>query len=195
MKGHERLKCQACHSHWIPQCYGCHIRYTKRKKQRDWLWGKKSYGQWKEYRSYIRFLKPTLGIDSSGKIAPFSPCQVFFKGYENDQDTTPFTHTMHLIMSSFDPHTTQKKSRKCFDCHGDPKTLGLGEGILLKVKGKWKFRATFDSSRSGFSFSFPLDAFGDLTGKHLHAGYRKGARPFNKEELEGHILNFNYCEE
>jgi hypothetical protein len=98
-------------------------------------------------------------------------------------------------MSSFDPHTTQKKSRKCLDCHADPKTLGFGEGILIKVEGEWRFRATFDSLRSGFSFSFPLDAFGDLTGKHLHTGYRRGARPFNKDELEGHILNFNCCEQ
>ncbi|MBW1870197.1 MAG: hypothetical protein JRI73_13250, partial [Deltaproteobacteria bacterium] len=53
LKGHERLSCQACHSAWIPQCYGCHLTYNKSEKQKDWINNKMSPGRWKEARSYL----------------------------------------------------------------------------------------------------------------------------------------------
>ena len=51
LPGHTRLSCQACHSKWIPQCYGCHLTYRRSERQRDWLNGKESEGRWAETRS------------------------------------------------------------------------------------------------------------------------------------------------
>jgi hypothetical protein len=179
MPGHERLSCQACHSSWIPQCYGCHLEYRKSELQRDWLTGKKSPGKWKETRSYMRFTKPGLGFRNVSTIYPVSPCQVFasFK---------------ILTMSAFDPHTTSGESRSCIECHGDPKVLGIGEGILHKKDGKWVLRQTYDAASSGLGTPFSLDATVSLDGERLQGASRGDTRPFDKREIEN-ILSVNAC--
>jgi hypothetical protein len=59
---HSRLSCQACHSTWVPQCYGCHVRMDKSKTQLDKLSIKETPGLWEEFRSFIRYECPPLGI-------------------------------------------------------------------------------------------------------------------------------------
>ena len=59
---HRRLSCQACHSPWVPQCYGCHVRMDGSQKQLDKLSGRKTPGNWQEFRSFIRYESPTLGV-------------------------------------------------------------------------------------------------------------------------------------
>jgi hypothetical protein len=186
MKGHEWLSCQACHSTWMPQCYGCHTIYRKDRHQYNWIKKDISLGMWEERRSYIRFLKPTLGIDSKGEIFPFSPCQIFVSIFnENKRLQSSFKI---LTMSSFDPHTTQKEARNCIECHSDPKTLGLGEGILYKNH----FRPTYDSSDSGLGINFPLDGFVNIKGKPLQiTSPYPSARPFNKNEIERILFVFS----
>ncbi|MFC1491728.1 hypothetical protein ACFLQ0_03970 [Nitrospinota bacterium] len=192
LPGHERLACQACHSAWVPQCYGCHITYRKDLTQIDWLSGKKTPGQFRESRSYIRFSKPTLGINASGKVAPFSPCQVFVSVFDQEGNYVHRKSLKTLAMTSFDPHTTRKRSRSCQDCHGDPKSLGFGEGILYKRGESWQFRPSYDAQSSGMGIGFALDAFVDTQGTPLMSTAHKGARPFNQDELEN-ILAVDVC--
>ncbi len=59
---HSRLTCQACHSTWVPQCYGCHVRYDKSQTQLDKISGKETRGLWEEFRSLMRYEVPPLGI-------------------------------------------------------------------------------------------------------------------------------------
>lgn len=59
---HRRLSCQACHSTWVPQCYGCHVRYTKAEQQADRISGANTWGKWTEFKSMQRFGAPPLGI-------------------------------------------------------------------------------------------------------------------------------------
>ncbi len=33
--GHKRVTCAACHSTWVPQCYGCHVKRDKRETHLD----------------------------------------------------------------------------------------------------------------------------------------------------------------
>jgi len=140
LPGHSRLSCQACHSAWIPQCYGCHLTYEKSGVQRDWINGELSPGKWKETRSYIRFSKPALGLRDAKTIYPVSPCQVFVS-ILNEEDRYQRNESFNILtMSAFDPHTTSRDSRKCTECHGDPKVLGFGEGILMTSNGKKRFR-------------------------------------------------------
>ena len=61
-KVHQRLSCQACHDHYVPQCFGCHIREDLREKQLDKLSLKETPGAWEEFRSYMRYEEPTLGV-------------------------------------------------------------------------------------------------------------------------------------
>lgn len=192
MTGHHRLSCQACHSAWIPQCYGCHLTYQASEMQKDWITGEKRMGKWKEARTYLRFSKPALGLRSVDRVYPLSPCQVFFSASE---DAGPFITPKsfkNLNLASFDPHTTQLKSRSCVDCHTDPKSMGLGEGILRHKKGKYLFRPTHRATDHGSDLAFPLDGFVNLEGEPLQTGSANGVRPFNRQELE-RILQVGPC--
>jgi hypothetical protein len=192
LKGHDRLSCQACHSAWIPQCYGCHLTYQKSAVQKDWITGKKTPGKWKEARSYLRFSKPALGLGNSDRIYPISPCQVFFSP-TNDAAGYPTAEAFtNLNLSAFDPHTTRAKSRSCIDCHTDPKTVGLGEGILQQTGGRRFFRPTHSASDIGPGLPFPLDGFVNLKGDALQTGTANGVRPFNQGEID-RILSVGPC--
>jgi hypothetical protein len=127
----------------------------------------------------MRFARPGLGLKNAFTIYPVSPCQVFasFK---------------ILTMSAFDPHTTSRESRSCLECHGDPKVLGIGEGILTRRDGKWIFRPTYDAVSSGLGTGFPLDAYVSLNGERLQTASREDARPFNRQEINS-ILSVNAC--
>ncbi len=59
---HKRLSCQSCHSTWVPQCFGCHVRADYGKDQLDKLTLKETPGLWQEFRSFIRFESPCLGV-------------------------------------------------------------------------------------------------------------------------------------
>lgn len=188
LKGHERLSCQACHSAWIPQCYGCHLTYQKSEPQKDWISGKNTLGKWKEARSYLRFAKPSLGLRRDDRIYPLSPCQVFFSTLDDAGQFINGESFTNLNLSAFDPHTTQKKSRTCLDCHSDPKTIGLGEGILHQRGGERIFRSTHDAAADGLNLNFPLDGLVNLAGKPLQAGSKNGVRPFNLKEINRILL-------
>ncbi|MEA1915665.1 MAG: hypothetical protein U9N30_10165, partial [Campylobacterota bacterium] len=124
---HQRLDCSACHSSWMPSCYGCHEVYFEDGEQFDWVEKKMTKGEWQEFRSFLRFESPSLGIGYNKKIMPFAPgCQVIGTVFK-DKKIEQF-HSM--AMAGWDPHTTQKQSRTCVDCHFNPATLGLGRGGL-----------------------------------------------------------------
>ncbi|WP_456433609.1 hypothetical protein [Thermosulfuriphilus sp.] len=61
-KEHRRLTCQACHSHYVPQCFGCHVRRDLSETQLDKIAVKETRGLWEEFRSYMRYREPTLGV-------------------------------------------------------------------------------------------------------------------------------------
>jgi len=192
LPGHERLSCQSCHSPWMPQCYGCHITYKSNETQRDWLPEKMSKGRWMEARSYIRFLKPALGLRNGSMVYPISPCQVFLPHFLTKNGHSKDIPSKIFTVSAFDPHTSTLESRECRDCHGDPKTLGLGEGILWKEKGKWEYRPTYDSAASNLGISFPLDGLMSEEQKESKTNASRKTRPFIKSERD-HILAVNAC--
>ncbi len=72
---HQRVTCAACHSTWVPQCYGCHAKQDKRETHLDKLTLKETPGWWEEGRSYIRYEKPMLAVwpDEGGDRDPRLP--------------------------------------------------------------------------------------------------------------------------
>jgi hypothetical protein len=177
---HRRLDCSACHASWAPSCYGCHEVHFEKGKQYDWIKRKFTRGQWQEYRSFLRFESPSLGIGYNGKVMPFAPgCQVIGTLF-TDKKVEQF-HAM--AMAGWDPHTTQKESRACVDCHFNPATLGLGRGNLDIRDGNISFAPFFDSRKSGMPFDYPIDAFVSTEGKPFQTTSRRQARGFNRDEL------------
>jgi hypothetical protein len=191
-QGHERLSCQACHSAWMPQCFGCHIAYRASGVQADWLSGKETPGHWEERRSYVRFSRPSLGVKTDSRVAPLSPCQVFLSYFDESDRYRAERSFQILTVSAFDPHTTTREAPTCLWCHTDPKALGLGEGELSYRNGKWSFRPTYDAAASGLPLDFPLDAYVDPRGRVLQRNAYDGTRPFVQAELE-RILRVGPC--
>jgi len=85
--------------------------------------------------------------------------------------------------ATWDPHTTQKQSRSCVDCHFNPQTLGLGAGILDIKKGNITFMPFYDSKKSGLGISFPIDSLVSKDGQQFQTFSRDNARGFNKKEI------------
>jgi hypothetical protein len=178
---HKKLACSACHSKWIPSCYGCHEVYFKDAKQYDWIKHKQTKGRWMELRSYLRYESPTLAIGYNKKIMPAAPgCQVITTIYGKHT----VTHAFHsFAYAAWDPHTVQKGSRTCIDCHFNPRTLGLGAGILNLKDNKITFTPFYNSKKSGLPISYPIDALISPKGKQYQSFSRKNARGFDKKEL------------
>lgn len=182
---HRRLSCQACHSAWIPQCYGCHETLFLQTSQKGWLTGEKRPGRWMEGRSYLRFQRPTLAIAADGMIGPFAPgCQIFLQVFDQQGGHRPKKAHRHLVMAGFDPHTTALKTPDCEGCHLDPKTIGLGVGSLKITERGLVFDPVYQAAASGLGIDFPLDGFESSDGTPLQLSYRKKSRPFNRQELK-----------
>ncbi len=197
---HRRLSCQACHSTWVPQCYGCHVRVDYSKTQLDKLTLKKTPGQWQEFRSFIRFEAPPLGMLGPGPESGSSRQSVVIL-VPGCQDMVSFLDTggrwtgdfKRLTVSWMDPHTTQKGSRTCRGCHVDSRALALGLGNLwFSGKNKWEFTPALRPDSKDLGISPPLDAFVDIDGHPLVHFSRPWLRTFNRKEIS-RILYVGLC--
>lgn len=123
---HRRLRCQPCHSHASPQCYGCHITYNPAGSQYNHLTMTHTAGEFKETRDFSRSESPTLGIDAGQRITLVVPAMhvSFTNEAESGQNFTS------LRYAALAPHTTRKAARSCFSCHLDSRTWGRGSGLL-----------------------------------------------------------------
>ncbi len=181
MPGHEKMSCQACHSAYTPQCYGCHDVYNPTKKQLDKVSYEETYGRWTEGRSYLRFEKPTLGVDNLGRIMPFAPgCQVYMT--ELDDDLQIEQQKTWLTMAPYDPHSTRKDVAKCINCHGDIKRFGLGEGNAQFEDGHFRTQQIYDTKLSGLGDN-SLEAMINEKGEIPQKMSRLTVRPFSLDEI------------
>lgn len=188
LNGHEELSCQACHSAWIPQCYGCHNVYREKLKQLDKLTYKRTPGRWQERRSFLRYEHPLLVHSPNGKIYPAAPgCQVYLTKLKKEQvDST----ASHFAMAFFDPHTTRRASRSCEDCHLNPKTIGLGVGNLYVRGDTLLFKPIYDSKTS--VLKIPLESFVSTSGNPIQRGSRPDVKPLSSNEIK-RILTVGFC--
>jgi hypothetical protein len=187
---HERMTCAACHSTWVPQCYGCHVKRDKRDNHLDKLTLENTPGWWEEGRSYIRYEEPMLAVWNNEVVVVTPGCQDLVTLI--DEQGKPEGGFNRFTMAAINPHTIQAKGRTCKDCHTSPKTVGLGEGTVVKRNGSWQFSpvdrgvAEQDGRTPGF------DTFVTIDGTPLQHGSRKNLRPFNREELH-RILRIGLC--
>ncbi|MDA8164370.1 MAG: hypothetical protein M0017_04985 [Desulfobacteraceae bacterium] len=188
--GHKRLSCDSCHSTWVPQCYGCHVKRDMRETHLDKLSLKDVPGWWQEGRSYLRYEQPMLAVWGKKVVIVTPGCQdivtLINKKGKVEKGFNSFT------MAALSPHTTQAKGRSCADCHTSPKTLGLGEGTLWRENGTWKFQGLDQGVETLSGKSPPLDGYVTIDGKPLQKSSRPDLRPFNGEELS-RILRVGEC--
>lgn len=188
--GHQRLSCQSCHSTWVPQCYGCHVKRDMADTHLDKLTLKETPGWWQEGRSYIRYEQPALGVWNN-RVMPITPgCQdvVTLQDKDGKEERSFYSFTMAAI----DPHTTQRKGRTCASCHATPKSLGLGLGTVWQKAGLWQFTPATEPLETSAGTTPRLDAFVTIDGTPLQKSFRPTMRPFNQDEL-GRILTVGTC--
>ena len=190
-KAHKRITCEACHSSWVPQCYGCHAKRDETQKHLDKLTLKETSGLWEEGRSYIRYEKPMLAVWKDEVVIVTPGCQDIITLIDKDGNVEGGFN--RFTMAAINPHTTQAKGRSCADCHQSTKTVGLGEGtVSVDESGKWSFTSLDQGVDTLEGQTVPFDAFVNIDGKALQHGSRPDLRPFNKDELKG-ILRVGLC--
>jgi len=95
-----------------------------------------------------------------------------------------------MTFSTMTPHTTQKTSRSCDECHNNSKSIGLGDGNLIKKNNKWFFEGVF--SGKNFEMNAPMDSCIDINGTATVNFSRNWLRGFNNKEINA-ILNAGIC--
>ena len=188
--GHKRVGCEACHSLWVPQCYGCHVKRDMTETHLDKLTLTETPGWWNEGRSYLRFERPMLAMWDEEVVIVTPGCQDVVTLI--DQKGKPDRQFNSLTMAAINPHTTQAGGRSCTDCHLSPKVLGLGEGTVWRENGAWHFAGTDQGIDTAAGRTPALDAYVTIAGTPLQKSSRPAVRPFNKEEL-ARILRVGLC--
>jgi len=187
---HQRLSCESCHSAWVPQCYGCHVKRDMNETHLDKLSLKETPGWWEEGRSYIRYERPMLAMWGEEVVVVTPGCQDIVTLL--NKDGTMDKAFNRLTMAAINPHTTSARGRDCVDCHTSPKTLGLGEGTLTRTEDKWQFQPLHRGEDTAAGVTGALDGYVTIEGTPLQHGSRPDLRPFNGEEL-GRILRVGLC--
>lgn len=189
--GHKRVTCEACHSTWVPQCYGCHAKRDETQTHLDKLTLKETPGMWEEGRSYIRYEKPMLALWKDKVVIVTPGCQDIVTLIDKDGNVEGGFN--RFTMAAINPHTTQAEGRSCADCHQSTKTVGLGEGtVSVDEDGVWSFTGLDQGVDTLDGQTVPFDAFVDIDGNALQHGSRPELRPFNKDELQ-RILRVGQC--
>lgn len=188
--GHKRLSCESCHSTWVPQCYGCHVKRDQRETDLDKLKLQETQGWWKEGRSYIRYEQPMLAVWKDKVVIVTPGCQDVVTLIDKDGKVEGGFN--RFTMAAINPHTTQPQGRPCADCHASTKTVGLGQGTVTKKNGKWEFYPVDQGVETLKGKTVPMDAFVTIDGQQLQHGSRPDLRPFNADELR-RILRVGLC--
>ncbi len=133
------LECYACHTSWVPNCFGCHFERDEQEMgrnllTREWEVGKIATSN-KIYESLKHF---AIGPNSEGRTAPYIVgCHPIADvtapdGSKKLDFVMPVTANgiSGLAHDAVQPHTVRGAGevRECEECHRSPPTLGLGSG-------------------------------------------------------------------
>lgn len=187
---HKRVTCEACHSTWVPQCYGCHAKRDMSETHLDKLTLKETPGMWEEGRSYIRYEKPMLGVWGDEVVIVTPGCQDIVTLIDEEGNISGGFN--RFTMAAINPHTTQAKGRECVDCHASTKTVGLGEGTLRIKDGAYQFTPLDQGVDTLVGQTVGFDSYVTIEGEALQHSSRDELRPFNGEELK-RILRVGVC--
>ncbi len=128
--GNSKMTCYACHSAWLPTCFGCHLQQTA--NQRTPMLHNEGLTT-RNYISYnfqiLRDDMYMLGVDGTvtkHRIAPVrSACAILVSSQNADRDwsyyqlqTVSAEGFSGQAFSTFVPHTVRaQETRTCTDCH------------------------------------------------------------------------------
>ena len=212
-----KLECYSCHAAWVPQCYGCHLKedFSGRttagiKTQRDWLASAHQHdragraghvmtpGKLVETRSYLRWERPTLGMNKDKRVSPVTTgCQVIAtfvdKAGKVVRLNKPFVSSLELpgiAMNPAQPHTIRRDARTCESCHADPKAPGYGIdggrfGVLSRAhEGDIPGAKRTEAQVPAVDFPHDLSTLVTRQGKQVQTMSYKNVRPLNTAQRD-----------
>ncbi|MHC4429511.1 MAG: hypothetical protein ACYS0D_13045, partial [Planctomycetota bacterium] len=139
IKAEGGLECYACHSAWIPNCYGCHFERNEQEMGLNLMTRQLEVGKVRTNNKIFETLRRfTLGPNSEGRVAPYIvACQPIAdvtaaNGEKLLDFVMPATANglSGLAHNPVNPHTVRAAGevRTCAECHRSPPSLGLGSG-------------------------------------------------------------------
>jgi len=156
---------------------------------KDWLSGEVRPGAWFRGFTVRRWASAPLGKDRQGKISIMRPMRQYVVSHvDADENLLLDRHipTMGsgrpaLIFNPYVPHTTARVGRQCHECHGNPRSVGLGVGFLGIAKPG--FKPTWKPEQGIPGFRFRWDALVDEKGTALQWSTHPGAGPLDPGTL------------
>jgi hypothetical protein len=151
----DNMACHTCHSGWMPNCYGCHVKVDMSDLQRSLIDGFSTPGRVQGSRKWVATDDLILMLDSLGRISPSMPAErMFFTAVNGDGETvidnevrTGPKGELGFGHRAFSPHTIQRWSpwMRCDRCHMVQDThenaetvnvtIGLGSDRYIETDG------------------------------------------------------------
>lgn len=133
------LECYACHSAWVPNCYGCHFERDETQLGLNLMTGQYEVGKASTNNKIFESMRNfSLGPNSEDRVAPYIVgCQPMADvtdpaGNKVMEFKMPVTSNglSGLGMAPVQPHTVRGSGevRTCVECHRSPPSMGFGTG-------------------------------------------------------------------
>ncbi len=133
------LECYACHSSWVPNCYGCHFERDETQVGLNLMTGQYEVGKASTNNKIFESMRNfSLGPNSEERVAPYIVgCQPMAdvtdtQGNKLMEFKMPVTSNglSGLAMDPVQPHTVRSvgEVRTCVECHRSPPSMGFGTG-------------------------------------------------------------------
>jgi|GEM_PF-643072 len=123
----DNMNCSTCHSAWIPNCYGCHVKVDMQGVQRSLISGHSTPGRIQGSRKWVTVNDMILMLDIHGKISLSMPSERMFMTAVDGSGNTVINKQIRRGPQgqvghghrAFNPHTIQKWSpfMRCERCH------------------------------------------------------------------------------
>jgi hypothetical protein len=141
------LECYACHSSWVPNCFGCHFERDEQFPGLNLMTRRLEMGRARTNNKIFESLRHfAIGPNSEGRVAPYLvACQpiadVTSRTGEKLLDfVMPETTNGRsgLAHNPVQPHTVRGAGevRGCAECHRSPPTLGMGSGNYAVARNR-----------------------------------------------------------
>ena len=156
----------------------------------DYITGRSSPGLWLAGYSRRRWEGVILGVNDRGLVSALRPHYQYWVsrvdpgGRVLRDSTIPTTATGRaaLAWTPYTPHTIRRQTAACWDCHGNPRALGLGQR-LIRAKDAQPQGLTRPIA-DGLGIEFELDQVIDGQGRPLQITTQPKAAFLDRPRLE-----------
>jgi len=159
-------------------------------KSFDWLSGLSRNGIWLSGYSLRRWEGRVLGINFRGLVSALRPQYQYWLSWVDSEGQVVLDSIIPetadgrkaLAWNPYAPHTTRTSTADCWDCHGNPRALGLGQKLFRAKDGR---NVGLGRPRAdGLGIDFDLDQLIDDLGLPFQVTSRNGAGFLVREHLD-----------